>query len=223
MSTPGDLGFLRAAIFAQLEGHPRALNLPERHPEREWLEWLEVPLATGPVPDLKAEPIELNGEELRSGGILPEVVYSCLVQTWWHPGQSDWVARTRSEIRACYSTEALDRPGWTLTRQAMERVNAYRLQELTPQELLQASRPFWSGDCDEAERMEGWVLLHLEHFQRLQDVADCLFPFFSDETARAGADPRAYLRMPQDLEWTAGVEMLGPERVRRLLGENAPA
>lgn len=219
MSTPGDLGFLRAAILEQLNCHPRPLNLPADHIEREWLEWLEVPMQTGPAPNLKIEPIDLNGKELREGGILPEVIYSCLVQTFWHPGQADWVARTRSEIRACFSAQELERPGWALTREAIERVNAYRLQELTPQELLEASRPFWRDHCDETERMEGWILLHLESFRRLQDVADCLYPFLHHGPAPPGADVRVTLRVPEGLEWEDAVQMLGEERVRRWIGQ----
>ena len=219
MSNPGNLGFLRGAIFAQLQERGKPLKLPAEHPERPWLEWLGVQLASGSLPPLTQQPIDLNAAEFQAGGMLPEVVYSCLVQTWWHPQQSDWVARTRSEIYACYDPAELDRPGWTLTREALAQVNAYRLQELTPCELLEASRPFWGGsDCPERERMEGWLLLNLERFQRLQDVADCLFPFFHPGTAPAGPDPRQRLRIPAGLEWDDAVQILGQERVDRLLG-----
>ncbi len=178
MLNPGDLGFARAAIFAQLTS---PLFIPQDHPERAWLDWLGVPYKLGQLTALQPDPIELTGSALREQGILPEVVYSCLVQTWWHPGQNDWVARTRSEIIACFQPEQLDRPGWPLQLETLQRINAYRLQELTPSELLDASRPFWPGTSPEVERMEGWILLHLETFSRLQDVAQCLSPFLQGQ------------------------------------------
>ena len=222
MSTPGDLGFLRGAVFAQLADRQKPLAVPMDHAQREWLEWLGVPLMVGILPELELEPIDLDAGQLRQAGILPEVVYGGLVQTWWHPLQQDWVARTRSEIYACFEVSQMQRPGWQLDLSALERVNGYRLQELTPSELLEASRPFWSGQCSEVERMEGWLLLHLEHFQRLQDVSDCLFPFhyqgappgsLSDEEARQ------WLRLPAGVDWSDAAQILGPERVARLLGE----
>lgn len=222
MSTPGDLGFLRAAIFAQLGQREQPLSLPADHPERAWLDWLGVPLTVGPLPALEVEPIAMQADTLRSEGVLPEVVYGCLVQTWWHPHQQDWVARTRSEIYACYDPKDLQRPGWELQRQAIDRVNAYRLQELTPSELLEASREFWTGQCSEVERMEGWLLLHLEHFERLQDVADCLFPFHYQGDPRgplSDQEARQWLRIPEEVAFNDATQILGTERVARLLGE----
>lgn len=222
MSTPGDLGFLRAAIFAQLQQRPQPLPVPLDHPQRVWLEWLQVPLDVGALEDLQIQPITLSAQELRSAGVLSEVVYACLVQTWWHPDQSDWVARTRSEIYACYDPAQLQQPGWELDRDAIERVNAYRLQELTPSELLEASQEFWTGECCERERMEGWLLLHLEHFNKLQDVADCLFPFHYDGHPRLGLsdqEARQWLRIPEEVSFSDATQILGSERVARLLGE----
>lgn len=222
MSTPGDLGFLRGAVFAQLADREKPLALPTAHPQREWLDWLGVPLTTGELPELVVDPIELEAGQLRQAGILPEVVYGGLVQTWWHPLQNDWVARTRSEIYACFEAAQLERPGWQLDLPALECVNAYRLQELTPNELIEASRPFWRGQCSELDRMEGWILLHLENFQRLQDVADCLFPFHYQGDPRptlSDEEARHWLRVPEGVEWSDATQILGPERVARLLGE----
>lgn len=224
MSTPGDLGFLRAAIFAQLQQRTLPLPVPLDHPEREWLDWLQVPVSVGPLADLQIQPVTLNAQELRGAGVLSEVVYGCLVQTWWHPGQTDWVARTRSEIYACYDPGQLQQPGWELAREAIERVNAYRLQELTPNELLEASREFWTGECSERERMEGWLLLHLEHFNKLQDVADCLFPFLYQGDPRlslSDQEARQWLRIPAEVSFADAAQILGPERVARLLGEES--
>ncbi|MBS2038682.1 hypothetical protein JST97_27120 [bacterium] len=224
MLTPGDLGFLRGAIFAQLESRTQALPIPADHPQRDWLEWLEVPLTPGELSALDCQPIGPTAQELRAGGILPEVVYACLVQTWWHPGQEDWVARTRSEIYACFDSKEVQQPGWELDREAIDRVNAYRLQELTPGELLQASREFWTGDCNEIERMEGWLLLHLDHFRRLQDVADCLFPFHYQGDPRLGLsdqEARRWLCVPDEVDFMDATQILGPERVARLLGEES--
>ena len=217
MSSVGDLAFLRAAIFAQLQQRTQPLSVPPNHPEQGWLDWLEIPCTSGPLPPLNLEPIALQAANLKADGILPEVVYGCLVQTWWHPGQSDWVARTRSEIYACYAPDQLDIPGWSLSLEAIRKVNAYRLQELTPSELLEASRPFWNGPGVEPERMEGWVLLHLDRFERLQDVADCLYPFLHQGPAPTGQDPHHSLRIPPGLEWEEAVQILGEERVERLL------
>jgi hypothetical protein len=223
MSTPGDLGFLRGAIFAQLNRREQPLSLPADHAERPWLDWLEVPLAVGPqVVTLEVDPIALQAATLRSEGVLPEVVYGCLVQTWWHPHQQDWVARTRSEIYACFDPKDMQRPGWQLQRQAIDQVNAYRLQELTPSELLEASREFWTGQCAEVERMEGWLLLHLDGFQRLQDVADCLFPFHYQGDPRVSLsdqEARQWLRIPEGVSFEDATQILGSERVARLLGE----
>jgi len=222
MSTPGDLGFLRGAIFAQLTDREKPLPLPADHEQRQWLEWLGMPLTVGVLPELTLDPIDLEAGQLRQAGILPEVVYGGLVQTWWHPLQQDWVARTRSEIYACFDATQLDRPGWKLNLPALERVNAYRLQELTPNELIEASRPFWMGNCSEVERMEGWLLLHLEHFQCLQDVADCLFPFHYEGDPRAplgDEEARQWLRIPEGVAWSDAAQILGSERVARLLGE----
>ena len=223
MSTPGDLGFLREAIFAQLQQRTKPLAIEDHHPQRIWLEWLGVPLVSGTCA-VTAEPDSLNAADLRAAGILPEVVYGCLVQTWWHPGQSDWVARTRSEIYACFEPSELDRPGWELTREALEAVNAYRLQELTPHELLEASQEFWEGGCAEKERMEGWLLLHLDGLQRLQDVADCLFPFLYQGDPRAALsdeEARQWLRIPAEVAFSDATQILGSERVARLLGERS--
>lgn len=223
MSTPGDLGFLRAAIFAQLKTRTEPLPIEDGHPQRPWLDWLGVPLRSGTC-ELAAEPGTLNAAELRAAGILPEVVYGCLVQTWWHPGQSDWVARTRSEIYACFDPSELEQPGWELTREALEAVNAYRLQELTPHELLEASQEFWEGGCTEKERMEGWLLLHLDGLQRLQDVADCLFPFLYQGDPRGALsddEARQWLRIPAEVAFGDATQILGPERVARLLGERS--
>ena len=222
MSTPGDLSFLRGAVFAQLADREKPLALPVDHPQREWLEWLGVPLTGGVLPELALEPIDLQASHLRQAGILPEVVYGGLVQTWWHPLQQDWVARGRSEIYACFDAAQLERPGWRLNLPALERINTYRLQELTPNELLEASRPFWSGHCSEVDRMEGWILLHLEHFQRLQDVASCLFPFHHEGDPRAplsDEEARQWLHIPEGVSWDDATQILGPERVARLLGE----
>lgn len=221
MSTPGDLGFLRAAVFAQLARRQEGLAVPVDHPERAWLEWLGVPLSAGAC-ELASQPMGLNAGDLRAAGILPEVVYSCLVQTWWHPGQSEWVARTRSEIYACFDPAQLETPGWDLTLAALEKVNAYRLQELTPHELLEASCEFWTGNCAEVERMEGWLLLHLDRLERLQDVADCLFPFHYNgdpRVALSDEEARQWLRIPEEVAFSDATQILGPERVARLLGE----
>lgn len=221
MSTPGDSGFLRAAIFAQLGQRTQPLALPLDHPDRDWLDWLGVPLCEGSC-TLVAEPLGLHAGDLRAAGILPEVVYSCLVQTWWHPGQADWVARTRSEIYACFDSAEMEMPGWELTREALEKVNAYRLQELTPHELIEASREFWTGDCEDVERMEGWLLLHLDRLERLQDVADCLFPFHftgDPRVALSDEEARQWLRVPKEVDFSDATQILGPERVARLLGE----
>ncbi|MFN8606092.1 MAG: hypothetical protein U0931_01080 [Vulcanimicrobiota bacterium] len=224
MSTPGDLGFLRSAIFAQLRDRQQPLPLGADHPERTWLEWLGVPLSPGETSIGPAEDqdLSLTAQQLRSQGVLPEVVYGCLVQTWWHPGQDDWVARTRSEIYACFDPAQLEKPGWRLSQDEIERVNAYRLQELTPSELLEASREFWTGSCPDVERMEGWLLLHLDHFRRLQDVADCLFPFHYRGDPRQGLsdqEVRQWLRIPEEVAFSDATQILGPERVARLLGE----
>lgn len=223
MSMPGDLGFLRALVFSQLQRRTEPLALEDNHPLRPWLEWLGVPLCSGTA-SFSAPALGLHAAELRAAGILPEVVYSCLVQTWWHPGQSDWVARTRSEIYACFDPAELELPGWELDREALEQVNAYRLQELTPHELLEASREFWSGECSEIERMEGWLLLHLERLQRLQDVADCLFPFHytgDPRVALSDQEARHWLRIPEGVAFSDAAQILGPERVARLLGERS--
>jgi hypothetical protein len=223
MSTPGDLGFLRVALFAQLENRTKPLAIEEGRPERAWLEWLGVPLTAGPC-HLVAEPLGLDAADLRAAGILPEVVYSCLVQTWWHPQQTEWVARTRSEIYACYESAQVEKPGWTLTLEALEKVNAYRLQELTPHELMEASREFWNGSCLETERMEGWLLLHLDRLERLHDVADCLFPFLFQGEPRgvlSDEEARQWLRIPEEVAFSDAAQILGPERVARLLGERS--
>jgi len=223
MSTPGDLGPLREAIFAQLLRRTEPLAIQDDHPDRPWLEWLGVPLTQGDWTAV-CEPVGLQASELRAAGILPEVVYSCLVQTWWHPHQSEWVARTRSEIYACFDASQLDQPGWKLTREALEKVNAYRLQELTPHELLEASREFWTGECAEVERMEGWLLLHLDRLERLQDVADCLFAFHytgDPRVALSDQEARQWLRIPEEVAFSDATQILGPERVARLLGESA--
>ncbi len=225
MSMPGDLGFLRAAIFTQLQQRTQPFAIQLDHPDRTWLEWLGVPLEEGTC-SADVEPMGLNAADLRAAGILPEVVYSCLVQTWWHPEQSDWVARTRSEIYACFDASQLEQPGWELTREALEKVNAYRLQELTPHELLEASREFWSGECAEVERMEGWLLLHLDRLERLQDVADCLFAFHytgDPRVALSDDEARQWLRIPEEVAFSDATQILGPERVARLLGERSPA
>jgi len=242
MSSAGNLGFLRAAIFAQLDRRPQTLSLPLDHPERPWLEWLGVPLSTGEVPEelgfdkslaqanmgfdkSLAQANKGFGRSLaqvqeartfKEEGILPEVVYSCLVQTWWHPGQEKLVARTRSEILACYDASQLDLPGWEFDLHEVQRVNAYRLQELTPAELLEASRPFWGGDCQEVESMEAWILLNLENFQRVQDVAKCLDIFWNsgfDSLCNEGGGP---FRLPAGVDWEQALQILGPHRVERL-------
>ncbi len=222
MSTPGDLAHLRTAIFTQLQDRTRPLAIQDDHPDRPWLEWLGVPLARGD--NFVAGPsMGLKAADLRAAGILPEVVYSCLVQTWWHPGQTDWVARTRSEIYACFDPSQIEQPGWELCREALERVNAYRLQELTPHELLEASREFWSGECNEVERMEGWLLLHLDRLERLQDVADCLFPFHyagDPRVALSDEEARQWLRVPEEVDFRDATQILGTDRVARLLGES---
>lgn len=220
MSSAGNLGFLRAAIFAQLDRRPQTLSLPLDHPERPWLEWLGVPLSTGEVPEElgfdKSLAQALEARSFKEEGILPEVVYSCLVQTWWHPGQEKLVARTRSEILACYDASQLDLPGWEFDLHEVQRVNAYRLQELTPAELLEASSPFWGGDCQEVESMEAWILLNLENFQRLQDVAKCLDIFWNsgfDSLSNEGGGP---FRLPAGVDWEQALQILGPHRVERL-------
>ncbi|MBX3168108.1 MAG: hypothetical protein KF760_11890 [Candidatus Eremiobacteraeota bacterium] len=216
---------MRAAIFAQLERRTEPLALEDDHPLRPALEWLGVPLCGG-TSALSGPALGLQADEVRAAGILPEVVYSCLVQTWWHPGQSDYVARTRSEIYACFDASQLELPGWNLTREALEQVNAYRLQELTPHELLESSREFWQGECSEPERMEGWLLLHLDRLQRLQDVADCLFPFHyagDPRLALSDEEARQWLRIPEEVAFSDATQILGPERVARLLGERRSA
>lgn len=234
MSKRGDLAYLRQLIFAELdERAPQPL--PAEHPQRPWAQWLGLPLQHGPaVATTGAAPFEFDATDLRDRGILPEVAYGCLVQTWWHPQQAGWVARTRSEILACYRSEELDKPGWTLTLPEVERINAYRLQELTPEELLEACIPYCPRPPDTADNaaMEGWVLLHLEGFRRLQDVADCLRPFFLASTGlgwaaervesalqatQAPADLAGELRLPPQVDWPTAVSLLGADRVRRLL------
>lgn len=231
MSKPGDLGFLRSLIFAELDtGKPPAL--PAGHPQRPWAEWLGLPLRSGAAETAESPPeFDFDALELRDRGILPEVVYGCLVQTWWHPGQADWVARTRSEILACYRPQQIEKPGWTLQLPVVERVNAYRLQELTPAELLDACAPYCPVQPTEPDRaaMEGWVLLHLDSFARLQDVANCLRPFFPGTPgqgwsaervggALAAQDAPPELQLSPQLDWPTAVSLLGEERVRRLLG-----
>lgn len=221
MSTPGDLGFLRAAIITQLMHRTEPLPIPDNHPERTWLEWLGVPLRNDACA-VVSEPLGLNAADLRAAGVLPEVVYSCLVQTWWHPGQTEWVARTRSEIYACFDPAQMEVPGWQLSLRDLEKVNAYRLQELTPHELLETSREFWTGECAEVERMEGWLLLHLDRLERLQDVADCLFPFHyagDPRVALSDEEARQWLRIPEEVAFSDATQILGPDRVARLLGE----
>jgi hypothetical protein len=226
MSKPGDLGLLRRAIFAELEEQPLALG-PEHGP---WLNWLGVDLQGGFAPSPEAGPeLDFGAAELQQLGILPEVVYSCLVQSQWHPQQDDYVARTRSEIRACYNPDERQQPGWDLRLETFQEINAYRLQELTPNELLEGSRPFWPCQPPAADlpAMEGWVLLHLESFRRLQDVVDCLTPFFGEDTLATQADLEApelppelaaRLRIPPGLDWPTARALLGTDRVRRLLG-----
>lgn len=221
MSTPGDLAHLREAIFKQLQDRTKPLPIQDDHPDRPWLEWLGVPLGLGEYL-VSERAMGMQAADLRAAGILPEVVYSCLVQTRWHPGQTDWVARTRSEIYACFDPAQLELPGWELSQEALQRVNAYRLQELTPHELLEASREFCSGECHEVERMEGWLLLHLDRLERLQDVSDCLFPFHytgDPRVALSDEEARQWLRIPDEVAFSDAAQILGPERVARLLGE----
>jgi hypothetical protein len=214
MSTPGDLSWLRAALFHSLDCGE--LELPAESPEIPWLDWLGIPWKPAPqASSLEVHPlgVDFTAQELRDRGLLGEVVYGALVQTLWHPQQQSWVARTRSEIAACYSSADLDSCHWPLTLEVLDELNAYRLQELTPGELLEHSRPFWKGcpdPCDEAV-MEGWVLLHFSTFERLQDVADCLHPFC--ETL-----PRNLWKIPPGMNWSEVEAMLGPERLHRLLG-----
>lgn len=226
MSKSGDLGWLRSALFAQLQEPARPLALEADHPGRAGLEWLQVPLRVGPTPSLQSQPLELDLEELQSQGLLPEVVYSCLVQTWWHPQQDRYLARTRSEILACYDASQLDRPGWPLELEDLEKINAYRLQELTPHELLTAAAPFLGSLEDDAPAaLEAWVLLHLPQFRRLQDVAACLSPFHKGpgrglseaECQRLLQAPSApeWLPLPPDCDWSLARQILGDDRLRR--------
>jgi hypothetical protein len=231
MSKPGDLGFLRSLIFCELNDKS-APSLPPDHPQRPWAEWLGLPLRSGPVEVVENPPeFAFSAAELHERGVLPEVVYGCLVQTWWHPGQSDWVARTRSEILACYRREETEKPGWTLELPVVERINAYRLQELTPAELLDACAPYCAATVPDGDRaaMEGWVLLHLESFTRLQDVARCLRPFFANGAGLGWSEDRvsaalqaeqapAELELSSHVEWPTAVSLLSEARVRRLLG-----
>ena len=157
--------------------------------------------------------MDFSAQDLRDRGLLGEVVYGALVQTRWHPLQQDWVARTRSEIAACYSKGDLAEQEWQLSLEVLDRLNAYRLQELTPGELIEQSRPFWAGQphADDEAMLEAWVLLHLSTFQRLQDIAECLAPFFIPTS-------REQWPLPPDMKWPEVAEMLGSERLERLLG-----
>ena len=165
---PGDLSWLRAAIFFHLQ-NSAPVPVSQADP---WLDWLGVPWVVGPMGELALESVglDLGAAELQAMGILPEVVYSGLVQTWWHPQQSSWVTRTRSEILACFDPAGLEIPGWKLELTDLERMNGYRLQELTPLELLEAAG--YSGP-DQAI-MEAWVLICQPGFRSLQDVQQCL-------------------------------------------------
>lgn len=239
MSTPGDLAWLRAAIFAELDSDA-PVRVSEQEPHRSWLSWLGVRWTTGAAAGVQpVGEFSFNASECFARGILPEVVYSGLVQTWWHPGQSDWVARTRSEILSCYESDQVERPGWELNLDVLERINAYRLQELTPEELLDACRPYcqagWSPEDQPA--MEAWVLLHLDRFRRVQDVVTCLGPFFGatdwcspqlrmerERAARVahGEEPPApalleEMNLPEGLDWPTARALLGAERLAVLL------
>ncbi len=214
MSTPGDLSWLRAALFHSLD-HGE-LKVPAGSAQIPWLDWLGIawkPAAEADSLDVQSLDVPFTAQELRDRGLLGEVVYGALVQTRWHPHQQSWVARTRSEIAACYTSAELDSCHWPLTLEVLDELNAYRLQELTPGELLEYSRPFWKG-CpnpqDEAV-MEGWVLLHFNTFERLQDVAECLHPFFEPQ-------PRPHWKLPPEMSWNDVESMLGEERLNRLLG-----
>lgn len=217
MSTPGDLGWLRAAIFYHLE-HRQPLSVPLEHPQRVWLEWLGVPTSVGIEPGLQASPLgeaDLTAAQVKEEGILPEVLYACLVQTEWHPHQVDWVARTRSEILACYDHQERQPSDWVLSLEVLRRINAYRLQELTPAELLEASRPLWDGDCPDTAPMEAWILLHLEGLHSLHDVTACLSPFLHPEQIQR----QDQLPLPPGLQWEEAVAILGPHRLSALKEE----
>lgn len=249
MSTPGNdgnMGWLRSAALAQLiSGRP--LPLPADHPGRPWLEWLRVPLSAGPAPELPSadstapasglppvvEDIPFSARQAQQAGLVPDVVYGCMIQTWWHPGQREFAARSRSEVVACFSADELDLPGWPLTLELMLPLNAYRLGELTPSELLTLARPLWPEPpaAEDEAATEAWVLLHLAELRRLQDVADCLRPFFpstpplgwSAERVQhnlESPEPEALqaLRVPPGLEWADVQAMLGRERIQTLLG-----
>lgn len=169
---PGDLSWLRAAIFFHLQ-NSAALPLSQADP---WLDWLGVPWSPGMGTEIgPMEPVGLDfgAAELKAMGMLPEVVYSGLVQTWWHPQQTSFVTRTRSEIVACFDPKEMDVPGWSLDLPALERMNAYRLQELTPLELLAAA----GQESDGEGISEAWVLLCQPGFRSLGDVVQCLKVF----------------------------------------------
>jgi hypothetical protein len=209
MSKPGDLGWLGEAVLWSLV-HQQPLTCPPDHPQRGWLDWLGVPLENGPVPCLEEAFLGIEAPLCRDQGILPEVVYGCLVQRRWHPNQQGYVARTRSEILACFEAGQLE-PAWPLTLEELQRVNAYRLQELTPEELLSASQPFWPHPVTDQGAMQAWVLLHLENFQSLHSVVDCLLPFF-----HPGPLERSEWRIPPGVEMAEAEQILGPAVVARL-------
>jgi hypothetical protein len=193
LSTPldtldGPLQIVLHWVEAQRRGLELAVVAPPA--SQSTLAWLNLlafdragtgvsPLAPSEVPwtfpDFRVEGPSLA--EVRSRGVLAEMLLAYLVQLAWTPDQAP-ECRPLSEVVKFFEApkESRLRPfAW----EELLNINATRLQELTPRELVEAATAFGSLDAGEdGMLLEAWALLFVEHCQTLVDVARHLSKFW---------------------------------------------
>ena len=186
----------------------RVVLVPQVSPEHQhWLKWLGLPCQSEPcfpAPSLPHSwsypvlqvPAALDVAGMRQQGIMAEMLVSYLVQLAWTPSLAPSCRPLSEVVKFFRASEVLQRVRPFDLDELLD-INATRLQELTPRELLEVSREWWEAygrpedipDENEYPLLEAWALLFAEHCRTLHDVARHLAKFWLPPQGRRLALP----------------------------------
>jgi hypothetical protein len=154
-----------------------------------WLDWLTIEWIAnrpgGAAPPTPA--MEGTLSELRSQGLLGEVVLSALVQSRWPRQRQRLECLSRSELLVYFDPEQISPEVHPFPNEEILRINRDRLHELPPRQVLEASVPYWAAlggpsaiPEEHACVMEAWLMVHVDQLGSLLDVPNLIGWAWSD-------------------------------------------